>query len=147
MPQPRWRCAGPVDIRHEYRYPRRHDCPGNCKNPNAPSYCNTQVVLPNTNTTYFVVLQAIYLPVDVTVTACASATSSCSASNQLDIADAQVLIDSTGKAQDVLRRVQVHFPLSNSYNEPIGTSGMSSICKQLAVSPNGSSSSSNCVIP
>ena len=55
---------------------------------------------------------------------------------QLHIAKAQILVDSTGKAQDVLKRIQVRIPAHNTFAMPDdGTEAMSSICKQLQLTP------------
>lgn len=49
----------------------------------------------------------------------------------------QVLIDATGKSQDVLRRIQVRVPVvSSSVNNPFGAiESTGSICKRFAVAP------------
>lgn len=55
---------------------------------------------------------------------------------QLDFAGAQVLIDSTGKAVDVLRRVQVRVPLDKSSGEgvaPFAAYSESGVCKRFTV--------------
>lgn len=56
----------------------------------------------------------------------------------LQLLGAQVLIDATGKAQDILRRVQVRIPInataaSNSFDNAITTS--QSLCKQFDIAP------------
>jgi hypothetical protein len=52
----------------------------------------------------------------------------------LSLYGAQVVIDSTGKAQDVLRRVQVRVPLnSNGLHSDYGVESNDSICKQFTV--------------
>jgi hypothetical protein len=63
--------------------------------------------------------------------------------NQLNISGAQTLIDSTGKAQDVLRRIQVRVSTHDSYDIPSGTAAAGSICKQISVAPEGSTGSPN----
>ncbi|MEI7632498.1 MAG: hypothetical protein WCJ60_04220 [bacterium] len=62
--------------------------------------------------------------------------------NQLPLVGAQVLVDSTGKVADVLRRVQVRLPSYLSYAVPdyvIHTTD--SICKQISVTPTSATNS------
>ena len=59
--------------------------------------------------------------------------------NLLDLKDAQAVIDSTGKAQDVLRRIQVHVPLTASSQNLLSDYAMEStdsICKRFVVMDN-----------
>lgn len=61
------------------------------------------------------------------------------AGNQLSLSDAQAIIDATGKAQDVLRRVQVHVPLTPSSQNQMSDYAMQStdsICKRFVVMDN-----------
>lgn len=53
----------------------------------------------------------------------------------LDIGNSVALIDSTGQAQDTLRRIQVEAPLQASYPVPGGSLGLNSICKQVEAAP------------
>ncbi|MGZ6004591.1 MAG: pilus assembly PilX family protein [Candidatus Saccharimonadales bacterium] len=57
------------------------------------------------------------------------------AGGNLDITGAQAVIDSTGKAQDVLRRIVVHAPLSSASGEPtdFAVQSVEGICKQLQI--------------
>jgi hypothetical protein len=57
--------------------------------------------------------------------------------NQATFAGAQAVVDATGKAQDVLRRIQVYVPLStgNTNYSPFATQTRDSICKRFAVAP------------
>ncbi len=117
---------------------------GNCKNsnPGQPQACNVSIgSLPAGQATYLVDMRSIYNPTKVTLTVYdASGT-------QLNIKDAQALVDSTGKAQDVLRRIQVRVPLHNNYDIPDGTHGNAAICKQLDLVPSGTpnfTSNSHC---
>lgn len=59
--------------------------------------------------------------------------------NLLSLRDAQAVIDSTGKAQDVLRRIQVHVPLTASSQNLLSDYVMQStdsICKRFVVMDN-----------
>lgn len=58
----------------------------------------------------------------------------------LPIQGAQVVIDSTGKAQDVLRRIQVNVPLRNNSQNQLSDFGLQStdsICKRFSVMSGG----------
>lgn len=68
-------------------------------------------------------------------------------SSNLQLLGAQVLIDATGKAQDILRRVQVRIPInataaSNSFDNAITTS--QSLCKQYDIAPNYFTNNTGC---
>jgi hypothetical protein len=59
--------------------------------------------------------------------------------NPLGLKDAEALIDATGKAQDVLRRIQVHVPLtpsSQNQTSDYGLESTDSICKRFVVMDN-----------
>jgi hypothetical protein len=57
---------------------------------------------------------------------------------QLDIKNAQTLVDSTGKAQDILKRLQVRIPTHNDYDHSdYGLETMGNLCKQLQLIPSG----------
>lgn len=61
------------------------------------------------------------------------------ANNQLALKDAQAIIDATGKAQDVLRRIQVHVPLTASSQNQMSDYVMQStdsICKRFVTMDN-----------
>jgi hypothetical protein len=124
---------------------------GNCSTPNTtnPQYCNAYITgLGSLNEdTFFLVLRSIYNPTAATVTLYgADGTGSVTAGNILDIKDAQFLVDSTGKAQNVLKRIQVRIPTHNNYYyAPNGA--ISSVCKQLSLTPTSSSTSAACPIP
>jgi hypothetical protein len=53
------------------------------------------------------------------------------------LSGAQALVDATGKAQDVVRRVQVHIPLGgNQYAPDFGVQSATGICKRYLVDGN-----------
>ncbi len=55
---------------------------------------------------------------------------------QLNLVGAQTEVDSTGKVNDVIRRIQVRVPNNKSYPAPeFVLQSMDSVCKQLAVAP------------
>lgn len=85
----------------------------------------------NANSLYYLRMRSIYRASDLTVR------SYNAAGTQVAIEGAQVQIDSTGKVNDVLRRIQVRVPVNKSYQVPefvIQTTD--SICKQLQITPN-----------
>jgi len=82
---------------------------------------------------YYMRISSIYKPVSMQVNAY-------DASNTLlSLKDAQAVIDATGKAQDVLRRVQVHVPLTASSQNQVSDYALQStdsVCKRFAVMNN-----------
>lgn len=59
---------------------------------------------------------------------------------KLRIKNAQAVVDSTGKAQNVLRRIQVRIPAHNNYPGPgFDVEAMGGICKLLKLAPQSSS--------
>ncbi len=110
---------------------------GNCNTHSAePYYCSAAITgLGNLNeAVFFMNLRSIFNDTTVSIAAYGG-TGAINQTDQLNITNAQTLIDSTGKAQDVLRRVQVRVPTYNGYDMPIGSQGMQSICKQLQLVP------------
>ncbi|MEK7059200.1 MAG: pilus assembly PilX N-terminal domain-containing protein [Patescibacteria group bacterium] len=55
--------------------------------------------------------------------------------NKLDFVGGQAMIDSTGKAQDVLKRIQVRVPLKNKAKVPYSAIETQNVCKRLATEP------------
>jgi len=104
---------------------------GNCIAipPRKPQYCLIRINLPAATQLIFLRLNAIYNDAHVTVEAYDAS------DKVLDIKGAQVLIDSTGKANDVLRRVQVRLPVHTSEKPPFAVSSLTGICKVLQVAP------------
>lgn len=108
---------------------------GNCSSgaPAGKYFCTATIdgfsTLPD-QTTFFVSLRSIYSKVKVNVTAY-------NGSTQLVLKGAQTVIDSTGKAQDVLKRIQVRVPAGNTYDLPPGTAG-GLLCKQVEAIPTDS---------
>lgn len=104
---------------------------GNCQDPKAagqPSDCNATITdLPGNQATYFINLRSLYSATAVTITAYNSS------GTVLRLTGAQTLIDSTGKAQDVLRRIQVRLSAKNGFDIPDGVHA--DICKQFKLDP------------
>ncbi|MEO5627689.1 MAG: hypothetical protein ABIQ89_02270 [Candidatus Saccharimonadales bacterium] len=99
--------------------------PGNCNSGTAPRDCNTQITGINSSD-FYIRLRAIYKPVAVTITA------KDGLNNALAVTGAQKVVDSTGKASDVLRRIQVRLPAEPSYYFPeFAVESANTICKRL----------------
>ena len=67
----------------------------------------------------------------------------------VSLREAQVLVDSTGKAQDVLRRIQVRLPLSSSLNSmgDYAIQSTEAVCKRFSVMDGRFQSFANSVVP
>ncbi|HSX23632.1 MAG TPA: hypothetical protein VLE74_00845, partial [Candidatus Saccharimonadales bacterium] len=93
-------------------------------------YCSVKISFPAENQVYLR-LKSIYLDSSVSITACSSPCSS-----NASLTGDQLLVDATGKANDVLRRIQVRVPISPSgpFPEFALLSG-DSICKRLQIDP------------
>lgn len=93
-----------------------------------PRHCNT--VITNINhDDFYLRLKAIYRPVAVTITATNDS------GERLALDGAQAVVDATGKANDVLRRIQVRVPLrKDSYYYPeFALESANTICKRMRV--------------
>ncbi len=88
-------------------------------------------------TTYLLIIRSIYKKVTVSVTA--QDTSSAA----VKLTGAQTVIDSTGKARDVLRRLQVRVPKQNQFYLPGGTGG-GTLCKQVNAYPEPMTTTNTC---
>lgn len=109
-----------------------------CNSSNTPKQCNILITGLNSSR-YIIRAKSIYATNDLMLTAYADN----GATSPLRFVGAQALIDSTGKAQDVLRRIQVHVPVSTQYYMPEGAlDAASSVCKLLLVAPGGASTDS-----
>lgn len=103
---------------------------GGCNANNTPRKCVVTINNINSND-LFLRLKAIYKNAAVTVTA------KDSSGTNVPISGAQATIDSTGKSQDVLRRIQVRVPLNDAYYFPeFALESSDTICKRLATYPN-----------
>lgn len=105
---------------------------GRCSASNSPRDCSVEITgLPlDSGGRYIVRMLSIYRPVAVTVTA------TLPTSGQASFTGAQMVVDATGKANDVLRRIQERIPLKLAYDYPefaldIGDD----LCKRLEAEP------------
>lgn len=106
--------------------------------------CTLTIVGLNSNT-YFMRVSSIYHDASNLIV-----TPSDAAGTALQTTSAQALIDSTGKAQDVLRRIQVRIPYNGSSSDnqlPMnGLGSTDSICKRFSIMPGWSSNSPGGVV-
>ena len=106
---------------------------GSCNTANLPRKCNVDIDLTAANqSSFMLVLRSIYSPSSVSVKAYPGAVGG----TALRIGGAQSLVDSTGKAYDVLRRIQARVPSRNDYAYPAAAlnSGQD-VCKQYSLMP------------
>lgn len=100
--------------------------------PGLPQYCNVDVTglgAAGTNT-FYVRLKGVYRSAKVSIQAYGGA----AGTDLLPLTDGQVVIDSTGKANDVLRRIQVRVPVNTEYDIPeFALESADSICKKTLV--------------
>ncbi len=112
---------------------------GACNTGNIPRYCAVAIDLgayagPN----FLLHLSSIYRSTSVTVTPYSAGGA------KMYIKGAQTVVDSTGKAQDVLKRIQVRIPARNGFDYPeFDVQSANGICKQLyAYPPNNATGTS-----
>lgn len=102
----------------------------NCNAGNSPHKCNASINgLLNNSSGYYLVLRSIYKDSEVSITCNNGANVTCEGS--------QIKIDVTGKANDVLRRIEKRIPITagDSNFLPIGFDSVDSICKQIVLTP------------
>jgi len=94
--------------------------------PDTPYDCNIKITnLPTGVNSYYIRLKSILTNHSVQITANGDG-------NQIQLSGTQAVIDATGKANDVLRRIQVRVPLNADYSYPeFGLETTNAICKDL----------------
>lgn len=110
---------------------------------NFPKYCNVDILgLENAGTnTFYIRLNSMYQPSDVVVRAFPPGGST----TQMSLYNGQAVIDATGKANDVLRRIQVRIPVRGSYAVPnFGLESADDICKLITTYSNQANVSDGC---
>lgn len=118
---------------------------GNCTSGREPRSCTVRLENLNSNT-YYLRLKAIYNPVSVSVR------SFNDDNERQELRNGQAKIDATGKAADVVRRIQVNVPLATAgftYPE-YAVETFSTLCKRFIVWPGGAENdvqSSNGALP
>lgn len=94
-----------------------------------PRYCNVDINGLNGTTTYYLRLKGIYRNARVTIQAFDTSGSD---ANPLALESGQIVVDATGKATDVLRRVQVRVPVFTTYKTPeAALETTETICKKI----------------
>lgn len=96
-----------------------------------PKRCTAVIDNMGNGTSYILRIRSIYVSSAVTILAYDSS------GNRISLSGVQALIDSTGKANDVLRRIQVRLP-TNELAGPFpdfALQAVNGICKQLTVIP------------
>lgn len=103
---------------------------GGCKQTNTPRYCHISLNgIPGSSNGYLVSLRSIYSSTNVYITGSNGA-------GPVNFSGAQSLVDSTGKSQNVLKRIQVRVPDHNEYPYPgFDVQSTGGICKQLDARP------------
>ena len=114
---------------------------GNCTTTNTPKKCKATITMAtDLGADFYLKMSTIYTSADVEILAYDAT----SGGNQLNFQGAQAVIDATGRATDVLRRVQAVIPLTNSWSaDSFGIRSDDGICKQYEVAPSGTSSPGN----
>ncbi len=101
---------------------------GNCNTTKGPRYCSVTISNINANTV-LISLRSIYSATNVTITAK-------SGGSAIRLSGAQSLIDSTGKALDVVKRIQVRLPDKPDFAFPgFDADATGSLCKQIQAYP------------
>ena len=98
---------------------------GNCVANTTPNDCSVTIGNINTARSY-VRIMSMYNPIKVSVKATAGGAG-------VNLTGAQALVDATGKANDVLRRIQVRVPHENVDVPDYALASMDTLCKRFAV--------------
>lgn len=103
---------------------------GNCSKSNKIRYCHASLTnIPASDAGYMMSMRSIYSPTNVYLEGSWGG-------QPVSFDGAQVMIDSTGKAQNVLRRTQVRAPSRQNYPWPgFDVEATSGICKRLSAYP------------
>ena len=104
---------------------------GNCAPGAGDRFCNVTIDLAGfSSSQYHLRLKSIYKPSTVTITAETAA-------GITELYGSQAVVDVTGKANDILRRVQVHVPINNAneYLAEFPLESVDTICKRMRVAP------------
>ncbi len=105
---------------------------GNCNPGSQPLFCNVTITGLD-KVSYLLDMRSIYSPNTVNVTAYDSS------KKPIRIKNAQTLVDSTGKSQDVLRRIQVRIPSHPEFfHSDFSLESAGDICKQMRLYPDPS---------
>lgn len=111
-----------------------------CTNDN----CSYTIHFPSPQSQYYLRISSIYKNVSLEIAA------KNSSGGVVNLTGAQAVVDSTGKAQDVLRRIQVRIPLTNSSSNLMGDYALQSaeaLCKRFTVMDGFFQSDANNAVP
>lgn len=98
-----------------------------CSAANTPNDCKVTLNMPGGVRNYYARIVAYYTDAKLTITPS-------NGTNPVELAGAQAIIDSTGKAQDITRRLQVRKSLSNIGAVPsFGIDAAAGLCKRYLV--------------
>jgi Tfp pilus assembly protein PilX len=106
--------------------------------------CSYQITFAAPQSQYYMRVSSLYKDVSLQIVA------SDGSGNALQLQGAQAVIDSTGKAQDVLRRIQVRIPLTGSSTNLLSDYAVQSseaICKRFSVMDGYFLSDANNAVP
>ena len=105
---------------------------GKCNTSNTPRKCSVEITNLPSVTNYYLRLKSIYHASNVSIQAFATNAST----TPLALIGTQAKIDSTGRANDVLRRIQVRVPIQNEYMYPeFALETADDICKLITTIP------------
>lgn len=115
---------------------------GNCNtaNPSAPKnlskFCNVTITGLNgalsSSSTFYIRLKSLYRSSKISISGITDD------GQPARLVNEQAVVDATGKASDVLRRIQVRVPLATAFNRPeFAIETIDSLCKRLQVWPGG----------
>lgn len=106
---------------------------GSCNAMNKPRYCSVAVDMGSySGYDYVIHLSSIYRTTSVTITPYSPPPFNA----KMYVKGAQTVVDSTGKVQDVLKRIQVRLPARNGFDYPeFDVQTVNGICKQLSSYP------------
>lgn len=122
--------AGSVLNVSDYEYPESQGIikASNCSNTTDTSKRRCSSTITNiSRSDFYIVIRSIYNPINITI-------SGTSGGNPVRFKNSQIMVDSTGKANDVLRRLQVRIPSTSHFDYPgFSLQTADSICKLFEV--------------
>jgi hypothetical protein len=117
---------------------------GGCTAAGTPKQCRSVINGFGGVNNMYLRLRSVYKPVKVNITA------QNAGGTNVPLSGAQVVVDSTGKVSDVLRRIQVRVPIVTTGNYPeFALESMTTICKKFVAWPGGATvdpSDPNCAL-
>lgn len=100
---------------------------GGCLTTKTPAYCSVTINLGSNETQVYLKLRSLYRASNITITAL-------NGIGPVNLVGDQVVVDATGKANDILRRIQVRIPVGSSSNIPdFAIQSGDTICKRVQI--------------